>query len=214
MCALRSRIDLLLAIGFGLGLKRQQIQRCGKRARCWPKTVSAAGFRLLYRYEERITLSNAHRWQLNFPNFAPCPAATAAAHGCHHLPASHCAAFELLSRQPSHGLGTKLSRTTWADDCYWTISKVRIAPVRKPLLQIFRSCCPNSSDSHSMVAWAGVAHEGCIPWAQQTAWQGQRSVCLACSLSMGQSCGLKPAMHVAVPCPARRTASTAPRMVC
>ncbi|KAL4428679.1 hypothetical protein ABPG77_009785 [Micractinium sp. CCAP 211/92] len=37
-------------------------------------------------------------------------------------------AFELLIRQPSHGLGTKLSRTTWADDCYWTISKVRIAP--------------------------------------------------------------------------------------
>ncbi|KAL4447660.1 hypothetical protein ABPG75_004879 [Micractinium tetrahymenae] len=37
-------------------------------------------------------------------------------------------AFELLSRQPSHGLGSKLSRTTWTDDCYWTISKVRLSP--------------------------------------------------------------------------------------
>lgn len=37
-------------------------------------------------------------------------------------------AFELLSRVPQHGLGSKLSRTSWTDDCFWTISKVRLSP--------------------------------------------------------------------------------------
>ncbi|PRW60764.1 hypothetical protein C2E21_0913 [Chlorella sorokiniana] len=37
-------------------------------------------------------------------------------------------AFELLSRLPQHGLGSKLSRTGWTDDCYWTVQKVRMSP--------------------------------------------------------------------------------------
>ena len=40
------------------------------------------------------------------------------------------AAFELLSRLPKHGLGSNLSRTGWTDDCYWTIEKVKVSPVR------------------------------------------------------------------------------------
>lgn len=40
------------------------------------------------------------------------------------------AAFELLSRLPQHGLGSKLSRTSWTDDCFWTVQKVRMSPVR------------------------------------------------------------------------------------
>lgn len=47
-----------------------------------------------------------------------------------HTPARPCAAFELLSRLPQHGLGSKLSRTSWTDDCYWTVQKVRVSPVR------------------------------------------------------------------------------------
>ncbi|KAI3429448.1 hypothetical protein D9Q98_005541 [Chlorella vulgaris] len=36
-------------------------------------------------------------------------------------------AFEVLSRLPQHGMGAKLSRTTWSDGCYWTINKVRLS---------------------------------------------------------------------------------------
>ena len=39
------------------------------------------------------------------------------------------AAFELLSRLPKHGLGSQLSRTSWTDDCFWTVSKVRLSSV-------------------------------------------------------------------------------------
>lgn len=46
------------------------------------------------------------------------------------------AAFELLSRMPKHGLGSKLSRTSWSDDCFWTVQKVRLSPVR-PCLALF-----------------------------------------------------------------------------
>ncbi|EFN59991.1 hypothetical protein CHLNCDRAFT_133133 [Chlorella variabilis] len=37
-------------------------------------------------------------------------------------------AFEILSRMPQHGLGSKLSRTSWTDDCYWTIARVKLSP--------------------------------------------------------------------------------------
>lgn len=30
---------------------------------------------------------------------------------------------------PQHGLGSKLSRTSWTDDCYWTIARVKLSPV-------------------------------------------------------------------------------------
>ena len=30
---------------------------------------------------------------------------------------------------PQHGVGAKLSRTTWSDDCYWTVSKVKVSQV-------------------------------------------------------------------------------------
>ena len=45
-------------------------------------------------------------------------------------------AFELLSRLPQHGLGSKLSRTGWTDDCFWTVQKVRLSPVRP-----YSYCC-------------------------------------------------------------------------
>lgn len=40
------------------------------------------------------------------------------------------AAFEILSRLPHHGMGSKLARTSWGDDCFWTVQKVRLSPVR------------------------------------------------------------------------------------
>ena len=46
------------------------------------------------------------------------------------LPAALPAAFELLSRLPKHGLGSKLSRPSWTDDCFWTVTKVRLSAVR------------------------------------------------------------------------------------
>ena len=58
------------------------------------------------------------------------PTLTAAARLLPAAPSAPPAAFELLSRLPKHGLGSKLSRTSWTDDCFWTISKVRLSPVR------------------------------------------------------------------------------------
>ena len=40
------------------------------------------------------------------------------------------AVFEILSRQPKHGVGSRLSRNTWKDDSFWTVSDVKLSLVR------------------------------------------------------------------------------------
>lgn len=94
----------------------------------------------------------------------PCRLAAAATTTCRRsrrllLPLPNCspqstfAAFELLSRQPQHGLSCKLSRTSWSDDCYWTISKVRLSPVS------CRGAALSKHHGHE------VAVTGCVPIA-------------------------------------------------
>lgn len=37
-------------------------------------------------------------------------------------------AFEILGKQPRHGVGSKLTRLSWGDGCFWEITEVKLSP--------------------------------------------------------------------------------------
>ena len=51
---------------------------------------------------------------------------------------SPAAAFELLSRLPRQGVGSKLSRHSWQDASYWLVTDVRMAKVGAALGELHK----------------------------------------------------------------------------
>jgi Mitochondrial 28S ribosomal protein S34 len=41
------------------------------------------------------------------------------------------AAYEVLSSLPKHGVGTKITRSTWQDNSFWTVTQIKTEMVRR-----------------------------------------------------------------------------------
>ena len=95
-----------------------------------------------------------------------------------------CAAFQVLSKLPQHGVGTKISRTTWKDDSYWAITNTKIdlvslhsAFTHTDWLNGWNGCVQFNLKTKTPTQYQ--VHKCTAPVAGRKAWKGVRNINLA-----------------------------------